>query len=342
MVPLLWFFGAWQSVTGSNPHHVPWLQNTFKYRLYHWLPDNSYVYTNDSFRSGRYNTSGSASCHVLRRLAALFGDGNAQWLAEQDEKFDLADGPKNVPQAAYEGSSTQRGWRIYPHSQAFCASWNVLWYDASVEAQPPTELPLAHHFTNLGVALLRSGWEDDATVLSFACGPLAGHQAAMRVQNGEERVHNNYYHAHADYNAFTLFAQGHYFIVPPGYARRDSRFQNTISINGAHLRADPRCQPRILAFGSGTRGTNGKNTSSKAHYVLGDATTTFVESLKVQRYHRLLWMLPSNWVVIFDDVRLQDITWRAWNRLELTVHADPESSQLAISEQSVTACPLPV
>ncbi len=159
---------------------------------------------------------------------------------------------------------------------------------------------------------------------------------AIRVQNGEERVHNNYYHAHADYNAFTLFAQGHYFIVPPGYARRDSRFQNTISINGAHLRADPRCQPRILAFGSGTRGTNGTNTSSKAHYVLGDATTTFVESLRVQRYHRHLWMLPSNWVVIFDDVRLQDITWRAWNHLEWTVHADPESSQLAISEQSVT------
>ncbi len=87
MVPMLWFFGAWQSVTSSNPHHVPWLQNTFKYRLYHWLPDNSYVYTNDSFRSGRYNTSGSASCHVLRRLAALLGDGYAQWLADTRRKI---------------------------------------------------------------------------------------------------------------------------------------------------------------------------------------------------------------------------------------------------------------
>jgi hypothetical protein len=38
-------------------------------RAYHWLPDDTYVYLNDSFRSGRYNTSGSASCHLLRRRA---------------------------------------------------------------------------------------------------------------------------------------------------------------------------------------------------------------------------------------------------------------------------------
>jgi hypothetical protein len=326
LAPLLWFFGAWQTAAGEDPHDVAWLHSTARYRLYHWLPDDSYIYTNDSFRSGRYNTSGSAACHLLRRLASLYRDGHAQWLAERDEAFDLKPGPKGVPQAAYEGSSLARNWPEYPDSPAFCAAWNFLWFDPGVKATAPGDLPGAHHFANQGVAVLRSGWDDAATVASFSCGPLAGHHAAERLRSGEERGPSNFSHAHLDYNAFTLFAQGCYFIVPPGYARRDSRFQNTITVNGAHLSFDPGCRPRILAFtvGPGYR------------YALGDATDAFPDQLHVRRYRRHMLMLPPDWLVLFDDVRLGPSAPRTWNRLEWAVHSDPQECLLAISGPTAT------
>ena len=198
MAPLLWFYGAWQSVVGENLHDVPWLRNTAAYRLYHWLPDDSYIYLNDSFRSGRYNTSGSASCHVLRRLASLFRDGYAQWLADRDEVFDMKSGVKGVYEAPY-GEVLRKS----QHTQAHCAAWNVLWYDPTVKAMPPTTLPCARHFKNQGVVIMRTGWEKDAAVVSLACAPIAGRHAAERIRSGEKIYYNNHGHAHADYSSFT-------------------------------------------------------------------------------------------------------------------------------------------
>jgi hypothetical protein len=325
LAPLLWFFGAWQTVVGENLHRIPWLLHTSRYRIYHRLPDESYIYTNDSFRSGRYNTSGSASCHLLRRLASLFEDSHAQWLAAQDEEFDLKLGPKGVPQAAYEGSSMRRGWREYPHPQAFCAAWNFLWFDPSVDSTPPYDLPLAHHFENQGVVVFRSDWGEDATVASFSCGPIAGHRAAMRIESGEMRLPSNYSHGHPDFNAFTLFTQGNYFIIPPGYARRDSRFQNTVSVNGAHLLPDPQRQPHVLACMS-QRGV---------HYVLGDASDVFPDHLGIRRYRRHMLMLQPDWFILFDELQLASTASRPWNRFEWAVHSDPQQSTLTISGTNI-------
>ncbi len=94
MSPLMWFYGAWESVTKEKLYDKPWIRNTATFRLYHRLTDHDYIYLSDSFRSGRYSTSGAASCHLLRRLASLFKDGHAQWLADQDERFDMLPSPK--------------------------------------------------------------------------------------------------------------------------------------------------------------------------------------------------------------------------------------------------------
>ena len=248
MAPLLWFFGAWQSVLGENPHNVPWIRNTASFRLYHWLPDNSYVYLNDSFRSGRYNTSGSASCHLLRRLASLFKDGYAQWLAGRDEAFDLKSGAKGVYQAPYEGLSYTGRPTEYPYPDSQCAAWNLLWYDPQVKPLPPDTLPRARLFDNQGVAILRSGWDKESAVASLSSAPLAGRRAAEQIRSGEKFSPSNYGHAQANYSAFTLFARGQYFIIPPGYARRSSGFQNIVSVNGADFLIDPSLDLRIMAL----------------------------------------------------------------------------------------------
>lgn len=325
LAPMLWFYGAWQTATGEDLHQSAWLRNTAAYRLYHWLPDDTYVYLNDSFRSGRYNTSGSASSHLLHRLASLFGDGHAQWLAARDETFDLKPGPKGVYQAPYEGSSYRAGRTEYPHTASQCVGWNVLWHDPAVPVKPPgelppTELPPSRHFADTGVAILRTGWDRDAAVVSLACGPLGGHPFAQRIRAGGPASMSNVSHAHADYNAITLFARGEYFLIPAGYARRSSHFQNTVSVSGADFRPDPSLDVRIVGFCTG----------DGFSYAVGDARAAFPEELGVTRYRRHVVLLDDGWCVLFDDLQLADNAGRSWNRFQWNLHSDPRRHDVSI------------
>jgi len=318
MAPLLWFYGAWQSVVGENLHDVPWLRNTATYRFYNWLPDDSYIYLNDSFRSGRYNTSGSASCHVLRRLASLFRDGYSQWLADRDELLDTKSGSEGVYEAPY-GKELKK----YQHAPAHCAAWNVLWYDPTVKPVSPAELPRARHFKNQGIVIMRTGWEKDAAVVSLACAPIAGQCAAERIRAGQKIFYNNYGHAHFDYSSFTLFAGGQYFIVPPGYGRRSSKFQNVLTINGTGFSLDPSINIRIAAF----------QTQPRFCYAVADATDAFPPKLQVQKYHRHILLLNSGWMILFDDLQLTDTGGEkgSSNSVVWTVHSDPTTHRLSVS-----------
>src|SRR5207253_5956242 len=117
--------------------------------------------------------------------------------------------------------------------------------DPSVAAVPPLALPRSRHFENGGLAILRTGWDESDAVVSLACGPLAGRRCAKRMRAGDPRSPSNFTHAHAGYNSITLFAKGRYFLIPPGYARRSSHFQNGIAVNGADLLARPDLDRRV-------------------------------------------------------------------------------------------------
>lgn len=322
LAPLLWFYGAWQSVVGENLHDNLWLKNTPSYRMYHWLPDDSYVYLDDSFRSGRYNTSGSASCHLLRRLASIFQDGRTQWLAERDEAFDLKIGPKGVFQAPYENLSFSGIPKEYPYTDSQCVAWNLLWYDPTVKSVSPDELPHSHHFKNQDIVIMRTGWDKNSAIVSFSCSPLAGQKAAKRIRAGERINSGNYSHSHADYSSFTLFARGQYFIVPPGYARRGSAFQNVVSINGSDFLVDPSIDVRFVSFISEKEFT----------YAVGDATEGFYKQLGIQQYRRHILMLEPDWLIIFDDLRFNDTgrRTRTYNHFIWTIHSDPNTHKISI------------
>lgn len=327
MAPLLWFYGAWESKVGEDLHQNKWIENTALYRLYHWLPDDTYIYLDDSFRSGRYSTSGGASCHLLRRLASLFRNGYAQWLADRDEVFDLKPSPKGVYQAPYERLSFTGEPKEYPNPLSQCLSWNILWYDPSVKPLSPDKLSPSMHFKNQGIAIMRTGWDRNETVISFTCGPLSGHLCAERIRKGEKIVSNFYSHAHLDFNSFTLFANGQYFIIPAGYARRTGSFQNVISVNGADFIADPASEIRLTAFIC-------KNEFS---YSVGDGTKIFMKDLGVERYLRHVLLYQNQWLFIFDDLVLNTTTSRSrgYNRFTWTVHSDPNTHSPYLSDNQV-------
>lgn len=84
------FFDVYKRVSGNDMFQSSMAKNAIDYRIYNWLPDNTYIYHHDSFANGRYNVMGSASCHLMHKLAHEHQDGHAQWLAGQEEILDLS------------------------------------------------------------------------------------------------------------------------------------------------------------------------------------------------------------------------------------------------------------
>jgi hypothetical protein len=97
-------------------------------------------------------------------------------------------------------------------------------------------------------------------------------------------------HAHAQANSFTLFARGHYVVVPPGYGRAASRFQNTVAINGGGQVWHPLRSGSMLAV----------ETAADHAYALGDATACYPEEAGIRRYLRHLLFLPPDFLVTCD------------------------------------------
>lgn len=314
LAPLFMFLEPLGRATGENVYDQPWLKNTGRFRLYSRLPDGTYISNNDSFRTGRYNALGSASSHLLRKLASLYGDGYCQWLAEADEKFDLSEKSPGQTQDA----------------SLHCAPWNFLWHNPAVAAKAPNDLPPDLHCENLGVAILRSGWDKGSSVTTLSCGPLCGHRFAEDLRAGSKASPSNWYHTQADYNSFTLFAGDTYLIVPPGYGRRDPRWHNTVLVDGMGMRYAADNKPAILQF-----------ESCKSYaYALGDATDAFLPDLQVTRFHRhLVFIRPDCWV-IHDDIRTSPERWHDIPaRKEWLAHIDPATCRLDVEGNRFGVCP---
>jgi hypothetical protein len=318
LVLFLLFADAYRLAGGPSLYDHPWLRNTWRYRLYCWLPDDTYVYLNDSFRSGRYNILGSASAHVLRKLAAEYGNGYMQWLAARDERFDAAPDHPGVYRSPYDWTTN----RPYLTPTMHGLAWNFLWYDPAVAATPPDALPTAHHFANQGLVIARSGWAADSSVVTFSCGPVGGHEAHRRVLAGDGRIARGLTHAHAQATSFTLFARGQYVVVPPGYGRAASRFQNLVAVNGSGQLWGPEFEAAIEAV----------ELSDDVDYVVGDATGTYPPEFGIRRHRRHLLFLKPHFLVIADLLdadpavggRVRQYTWQ--------LHTDP---------QAVASSPLP-
>ncbi|NLF30037.1 MAG: hypothetical protein GX591_04020 [Planctomycetes bacterium] len=121
------WFDVDKRTSGRDLFQSPMVRGNLLYRLYCWLPDDRYVFHHDSFANGRYNTMGAASAHLLRKLAGELSSPQAQWLADREEKQDMA--------FLAEGRLADAHWlteRYRNVPAAHGAAWNFLWYDPSV------------------------------------------------------------------------------------------------------------------------------------------------------------------------------------------------------------------
>ncbi len=309
LVLVLLFADAYRRAGGGSLYNHLWMKNTWRYRLYCWLPDDTYVNLNDSFRSGRYNILGSASSHVLRKLAAEYGNGYMQWLAARDEAFDYGTSHRGVFRSPYDWTLN----RLYPSSVMHCLAWNFLWYDPSVEPVAPDGLPTAHYFANQGVVIARSGWDERCTVVTFSCGPVGGHEAHRRAVEGDTRIARGLSHVHAQATSFTLYTGSHFFIVPPGYGKHASRFQNVVAVNGSGQVWGPDRLAEIRSV----------ELAKDLDYVQGDATACYPAEFGIRRHVRHLLFLKPDFVVMGDLLEADGFASGMARHYVWQIHVDP-------------------
>ncbi|WP_405392897.1 hypothetical protein OG596_36930 [Streptomyces sp. NBC_01102] len=191
------------------------LANTFRYRLHQTAPGFAFNVDHGDCHDRRSGHSAG----LYYRLAAQYGIPEARWMG------DLASGELLWQEAAESG--VRPG--ILPE-----AYLEYLWYDPSVPAARPTETRA--FFPDLGLLAARTGWDEDATLVSFKASPGGGHtawetSAKHRDELGWETLNQG--HHHPDSGSFVLVSQGAFLAVDEGYSnRKRAAHHNLLLVDG--------------------------------------------------------------------------------------------------------------
>ncbi|MEW6219442.1 MAG: heparinase II/III family protein [Thermodesulfobacteriota bacterium] len=255
----------------------PWLRQLARWHLYVTLPNPEFVL---NIADSYYPFQGSLA--LIRGLAAEYRDGHAEWLARQ--------------------------WLARPtiatsETRATHAPLEFLAFDPTVAPQPPDDLPTSTLFPDWGVAVMRSGWEPDATYLAFKSGAPGGRFRFETARRTGDTQAVGFGHNHPDQNSIMLYSQGLPLALDPGYQMpKWSRDHNTVIVDGQGqvgegwlwLRSN---EPELLA----SDGAIAQLTSLPGFdYCLGQAANAYPDHLGLTRFDRSLLFIKPNLVVMTD------------------------------------------
>jgi len=159
-------------------------------------------------------------------------------------RFSYGDGGTGIRKLGYdtclyEVAATHR----QPHVQGvldrivaqYGAEWGwmgLVWRDNTVPRTDVSTFPTTALFDDLGLAVLREGWEAGRTAAMFKCGPLGGY-TLNRFRNERNFSYINVAHDDPDANSFVVFAGGEFLAETDRYSKhKQSANHNTILVNG--------------------------------------------------------------------------------------------------------------
>jgi hypothetical protein len=182
------------------------------------------------------------------------------------------------------------------------SSWlNILWYDPTVMATPPDDLPTLHHFDDLDIVIARSGWSGDESMVAFKAGPYLGHTA---IQRHDRDLGGG--HVHPDANHVVVFGHGEWQIRDDGYGSKYTAQHNTLLIDGAGqlgeggMWFDGAAVQRVKAAPSVTKIV----ATPHLDHIVGDATRAYPPASGLQRYVRHLLYVKPDVLIVVDDIQL--------------------------------------
>ena len=274
------FWDAYNRKFGARFDSSKWLQETWRFRLYSRTPDGQFLSFGDGRATGNYQQTGYQAAPALRFLARKFVNPYAQWLAAEE-------------------------WSARPNP--YTAVWEIIWADTAIAARPPYDLPLSMLFANEGLAILRTGWHIEHTVAAFHCDSLVGEVAARFYQNGDDGVNTAVDHAHADANTLAIWSRGRFALTAAGYGQRDTRFQNSLLVDG---------QGQYRSFDRKERPGRPKGVINRffssrfASLVDGEAAACYPPGLA--KYTRRIFVVHPGVVFISDSVAAEKEVLPEW------------------------------
>jgi hypothetical protein len=177
-------------------------------------------------------------------------------------------------------------------------------YNPSIIPREIYTLPTLKHFSDNDFVTMRSGWDKDATIIGFRCGPAPGH----RNQNDPSRLENRGFgpgHGHPDINSFNIFAKGEWLAIDPGYTHfKLTENHNTIIVNGMGQAGAKEKWLDYMAFEAREPAPAILRVESNPvfDYVIGDAGNIYVDEAQLKCFRRHLLFLKPDIVIIADDL----------------------------------------
>ena len=212
----------------------------------------------------------------FRVLAARYQDETAQWIAKVMEDTD-----------AVERDSYWMG---------------LLWGDGSIEPKLNTDKSTLYYSEDMGIAVARSDWSGDESLLFMRSGLPLGKKAHPLLT-----LANNESHVDPDCNAIILYSNGDYLLKTGGYTWKMTGNHNTLLINGQgqigegtnYYVADEYAnydgyEPTMTII----------DDADTYSYFVGDATEAYVPDMGLSKFQRnVVFLKEENVVLIVDDIK---------------------------------------
>lgn len=324
---LLAFLTNLRKIQGVDVFPHDYLQAYPRWMVYNYIPGSlNFIMAYGDFEWEWFNVA--LPVRVLRFVAAEYGDGYAEWTAQQLLR---------ARGGGRDASLWQAPWFVY----------EFLSYDPMVEPIPPDGLGGAAVFDDLAAVIWRTGWGPDDVVFGLKAGVYGGRFGfggfVDEVYPWDEPCAGvgcvfNIGHDHLDTNTFYIYAYGSWLAPEDvGVDQSATAYHNTLLIDGAGQYKPPEKDDGWGA--SDFVDTDGylEMTASTlgVDYVAADATNRYrntddvvdvtrhvlfvrpdyflmLDSLVADGLHRYEWVMHAeNEITTFDDTLLGERWVRA-------------------------------
>ena len=258
------------------------LEKTAEFFMASYLPADHWIASKYILNIADANgTIAATPSMIMRKIAATYGNANAQWFAECIEDANLV------------GSDA--------------AHWLSLFVvDPDLEPVAPSQDETMMWFEDIDLIIGRTDWSGNEDVLVMKTGIPCGRNLLEAVRNGSFVGNPDAGHAHPDANHITLYANGEYLLRDDGYYRKFASNHNTLLVNGMGqigeggdwLEEKEYINTESIPF------IKIAESNSAYDFIVGDATEAYSSKLGLSLFERnVLWLKEEQVLLVVDNVK---------------------------------------
>jgi hypothetical protein len=224
----------------------------------------------------------------MLRMASLLRDSTAQWFATRP----------SMGQIGEDNGKLYPGGHWFPEEHEYSGHYELIWFDETLSSGAPPTRPFLRHFRDVGVAVLRTGFDSRDYYVALRSGPFLGP------------------HDRLDQNKFVLYGRGERWIehlYGPNYGSfeyfKNTPGSNTLLIDGSGQDA-PDPGMRHFMFENEYKGLSRHGQisacgeSELGSFVVADAAGAY--GGRLERFTRTCVLLLDGTVLVLDEVACQD------------------------------------